>query len=127
MQAELSPAELELRRMELEIRAQEVTLPIELAKLGLRGALTGALAGCLMVIVLAGIAAFSDKAQITGLHLCIMMAIVAVAVALYGGFVFKRSLLISGDWKDKRLNVSTDEARAASAHTSSPAQVPGPD
>jgi hypothetical protein len=38
--------QLELRRMEPEIKLKEVELPIELAKLGLRGTLTGAIVAC---------------------------------------------------------------------------------
>ena len=70
-------AELELRRMEMEIRRLEVELPIELAKRGLRGALIGTLAGAVMLVIFAFIAAYFEKAQITGTHLCILGGIIS--------------------------------------------------
>jgi hypothetical protein len=111
MTSEPVPIEQEIQLKELELRLREIEVSKELAQLGLRGALTGALAGCLMVIALAVIAAFSQKVQITGTHLCWMMGIVAVAVALYGAFVFNRSLGISGDFQKKRFDVKTRASR----------------
>jgi hypothetical protein len=111
MSDERPDVELELRRLELEIKKRELELPVELAQLGLRGTLTGALAGCTVVLALAIIRAFSDRLDITGAHLCIIMGIVAIAVALYGGFVFQRSVTIGGRWKDNGLSVGTGESK----------------
>jgi len=60
---------VEFRRKELEIEWRKVELPFELASLGLRGTLAGALAGCLVVVLLAVIGMFSKAVEITGTHL----------------------------------------------------------
>lgn len=106
----LEEANLELRRKELEIRQREVELPVELASLGLRGTLTGAIIGLVVLVALALISAFSDKAQITGTHLCILAGIICTTVVMFGAFVFQRSVSIAALWKGRRVEVGTVEA-----------------
>jgi hypothetical protein len=92
-------------------------LPIELAQLGLKGTLIGAVAGGALILALALIAAFSERAQITGTHLCIIMGLVAATVAAYGGYVFGRSLTLTGDLEGKRisLGIAAMESRPKTA------------
>jgi hypothetical protein len=90
-------AELDLRQRELELRRRKVELPIELAKLGLRGTLSGAIAGVVLVVILGCIGAFVEKAQITGTHLCILTGIICATVVFYGAFVFQRSFQLAVD------------------------------
>jgi hypothetical protein len=87
--------DLELRRLESQNRLREIELPFELAGLGLKGTLIGAVAGEVLVAILACIAVFAEQSRITGTHLCIITAIVGTTVGVYGAFVFKRSLDVS--------------------------------
>jgi hypothetical protein len=98
MSSGLSPIvvnELELKRLELEIERRKVELPMELASLGLRGTLTGALVGCGLILALAGRNLISDRVQVTGTHLCVFAGIICATVVAYGAFVFNRSLDIA--------------------------------
>lgn len=99
--------EREIRLKELEIRRREVELPIELASLGLRGTLTGAIVGFVTLMVFAGLSIYSDKTQITGTHLCIMTAIIATTVIMYGAFVFQRSAQIAASYRDTHVAVGS--------------------
>jgi hypothetical protein len=110
---EETTSELEIRKKKLELELRKVALPIELATYGLRGTLFGTFAGLFAIVVLAGISAFSERIQITGTQLCIMTAIIAVTVALYGAFVFQRSLSIAGQWGEKGISVRTAEKAVA--------------
>ena len=94
----LTESEYQIRLKELEIQRREVELPIELASLGLRGTLTGVIVGFITLMIFAGLSVYSDKAQITGTHLCVMMGIVATAAIMYGAFVFKRSAQIAASY-----------------------------
>jgi hypothetical protein len=102
----------EIRLKELEIRRREIELPIELASLGLRGTLMGAIGGFVVLIVLAGLSVFSDKAQITGMHLCILAAIIATACVMYGAFVFQRSAQIAARYRDTYVAVGSEKSFA---------------
>ncbi|MBI3821175.1 MAG: hypothetical protein HY289_00675 [Planctomycetes bacterium] len=112
----LSDGELALRRIELEIRNREVELPIELARLGLRGTLMGALAGAAILVILAIISAYSERAQITGTHICILAGIICATVVFYGAFVFQRSIQIAVD-KTKGVTASTTDQRPIETST----------
>lgn len=92
---DLRRLELQNQRLKLENDRDEIRLPIKLADLGLRGTLTGAIAGAVLLVVLACISAFSDQSQITGNHLCVIAGIVCATVVFYGAFVFQRSLEIA--------------------------------
>ncbi len=90
-------SDLKLRRFELEIRQKQIELPIRLAHFGLVGSLTGALAGAIMMIVLAFIGAKYPELHITGNHLCILGAEICASVVFFGAFVFQRSFQIVVD------------------------------
>jgi hypothetical protein len=104
--------DLKLREMELETRLREVELRVGLARTGLRGTLTGALVGFIMVLSLAGISAFFEQVQLTGTHLSIIVGIMAVAIVCYGAFVFERSLSIKGSLQDQSFETKTDGGNA---------------
>ena len=97
----------EIRLKELEIQRREVELPIELASLGLRGTLAGAIVGFVTLMVFAGLSVFCEKAQITGTHLCIMTAIIATTVIMYGAFVFQRSAQIAATYRGTHVAVGS--------------------
>jgi hypothetical protein len=103
-------SELEVRHKELETELRKAELSIELAKIGLQGTLVGALAGGMVVVMLALIGMYSDRIQITGLDLCIILGIVAAAVTFYGAFVFQQSLAIRGDWERKKVSIQSGQA-----------------
>ena len=107
----MSNAELELRRLELENRKRELELPVELASLGLRGTLSGAIAGIVLLAILAGISTFSERSQISGAHICILAGIICATVALYGAFVFQRSLTVTAR-RDEGVSVATGDQPA---------------
>jgi hypothetical protein len=113
MAGEPNTMDFELRKMELDIRMQEIKLPKELASLGLQGTLTGALAGGLLIFALAIISACVEQPQITGNHLCIMFGMLLATIALYGAYVFERSLNISTNMNTGSASVSSDVAKAA--------------
>ncbi len=108
----LSLLDREIRLKELEIRRREVEMPMELASLGLRGTLTGAIVGFVTLMVFAGMSVLSEKAQITGTHLCIMTAIIATTVIMYGAFVFKRSAQIAASYRNTHVAVGSDKHSA---------------
>jgi hypothetical protein len=102
--------ELSFRERELEIRRLAATLPVQLADLGLRGTLTGAISGLILVLVLALIGTFSNQVAITGTHLCVITGLLCLTVVAYGAFVFQRSAQIAARWKDMGgIQFSTSE------------------
>jgi hypothetical protein len=84
---------LDVRAKELEIRGHEVDLPLALARLGMRGTVMSIIAGAVVLMTLAIASIFSTT--ITGVHLCVMVGIVSISVALYGGFVFERAVRVA--------------------------------
>jgi predicted PurR-regulated permease PerM len=102
--------ELRFREGELEYRRLVATLPVQLADLGLRGALAGAIAGLILVLVLALISTFSNRVAITGTHLCVITGLLCFTVVAYGAFVFQRSAQIAARLKDMGgIQFSTSE------------------
>ena len=82
-------------------------MPMELASLGLRGTLTGAIVGLVVLMFFAGLSVFSDRPQITGTHLCVMAAIIATTAIMYGAFVFKRSAQIAASYRGTHVAVGS--------------------
>ncbi len=95
----------DLQLKDFELRRRAVELPVELAKLGLRGTLIGAMAGFLLLVALALITAFSDRVKIDGWHLCVLAGIVGTTVAVFGSFVFQRSFSVAAQVGDKIARV----------------------
>ncbi len=93
----MSDPKNELRRLKLANEQRQIELPIELAKLGLKGTLIGAIVGAGLVVIIACFGALCDKAQITGTHLCVLTGTVCATVVFYGAFVFNRSIQIAID------------------------------
>jgi len=120
---DLERQRLELQRLELDVRVKQVELPIELARLGLRGTLTGAIAGMILVVILGFIGAFSEKAQITGTHLCILAGIICATVVFFGAFVFQRSVQVAVD-RTKGVVAGTTDGQPTRTQTE-PGTVPG--
>jgi len=52
------------------------------------------------------------------------MGIVAMAVSLYGAFVFQRSVSVTGRWEDKSASVGTGEALLRQDLTAEKRQAP---
>lgn len=84
---------------ELAVREREAELVVELAKLGLRGTLTGALVGMLFVLLLASPHLFLEKEYpVCGNHITIIVGMICITVVCYGGFVFNRQLQLAFRW-----------------------------
>jgi len=108
-----SPAcALDVQLKELEVRQLEIKSAVELASLGLKGTLMGALLGMLALVIFALIGAFSERIGITGVHLCVMTGLICLTVVSYGAFVFNRSLKVAALWKDRSLSLATEKIAA---------------
>ena len=113
MNGEIRPDDVELQKKELEVKLEQIKLRNELATLGLQGTLMGALASCFVIVALALIGAFSPKVQITGKHLCIITGIMALAVVVYGAYIFERSLHVAAELEGKKASLGTGERTAS--------------
>jgi hypothetical protein len=67
----------------------------ELGRYGLKGTLYGAWAFAFLFLVIAVVQLWTDRYVVQGGWFVAMVAIVAVCVALYGAFVFNKSLSLS--------------------------------
>jgi hypothetical protein len=103
--------ELRLKQLDLKRRATE--LPVELAKLGLRGTLIGAIVGFVLLVTLALVSAFYPKVEINGWHLCILTGIICTTVGTYGAFIFQRSFSVAAKLGDKAVEVGTGKDAVA--------------
>ena len=105
----------ELRMRELHVREMEIKLASDLKQLGLRGTLTGAIGGMLLVVLLAGISVYSGGIVITGTHLCILVGILCASVTFFGAFVFDRAATVVADVQKGHVRVEapTERPRAS--------------
>ena len=84
----------ELWIIQAALEKKKAELTVQIAKYGLDGVLAGAVGGFLTVIGIAIAGVVSPSLNITGPHLTVMMAIIGATVAIFGAFIFNRSVSI---------------------------------
>ena len=110
-QARMQRHDMELKIKQLEAENKRDELRIELARLGLRGTLIGVICAFTLIAILVAISAFSEKVNITGTHLCIMIFMLSAAVISFGAFVFNRTAKITGQAGTNKIDVLAGDAK----------------
>lgn len=113
---EIGREDLELRKLEYELSIRRLQLEekkiepgVQLTQYGLKGTLTGAICGVVLVIVLALLGSFLPNLGITGLHITIIIGIICITVGIYGAFVFNRSASVAGRIGDNEFKAGTTD------------------
>jgi hypothetical protein len=98
----------ELKKLELEQQHELKTLELQnqVANFGLQGTLWGTWAALAAIALIALVQIFFDRYVVQGFAFATMVGTIAIPVALYGAFIYNRTLSLAGNLK--RGEVSTN-------------------
>jgi preprotein translocase subunit SecF len=101
--------EYELKRLELEQQHELKSLELQnqVANFGLQGTLWGTWAALGAIVLIALVQIFFNRYVVQGFAFATMVGTIAIPVALYGAFIYNRSLSLAAKMKSGEFSAKT--------------------